>query len=488
MRVPTVSAWAQSWNGVPAALVAGIALAGAVAASGHAILYKRDDRGTMMWVGLIWALPLVGPALYLAFGINRIKRRAVRLRRRLQRRDAEDDPLAFSSSSALPPAAQHLAPLNEMVTTVTDTPLLAGNEIVPLCNADQAYPAMLAAIAAAKETVSLSTYIFDRDESGLAFAAQLGAGVRRGVQVRVLIDANGTLLTRHSILGVLRRNGVTFARFLPAIALREPISLHLRNHRKLLIVDGAIGFTGGMNLCAARLRTKRIPVPMEDVQFRVRGPVVQHLQRTFLEDWEFTTGEALSGAQWLPALPAAGPVLARGIADGPDEEFEQTRWTILGAITAARRSLRILTPYFLPDAALISALNVAALRGVTVDIVLPASSDVPFVQWASAAHWWQLLEHGCRIWVTPDVFDHSKIFVVDEVWALVGSSNWDARSLRLNFEFNLECYDPALAMRLAALFDERTRRARPVTLEQANARPLAIRLRDGIARLAAPFL
>jgi cardiolipin synthase A/B len=178
----------------------------------------------------------------------------------------------------------------------------------------------------------------------------------------------------------------------------------------------------------------------------------------------------------------------RGIADGPDEEFERTRWTILGAITVAHHSLRILTPYFLPDAAVISALNVAALRGVKVDIILPSDSDVPFVQWAAEAHCWQLLEHGCRIWMTSDVFDHAKIFVVDEMWALIGSSNWDPRSLRLNFEFNLECYDRTFATDLAKLFDHRKGRARLVTLEAINGRPLRTRLRDGVARLVTPFL
>jgi cardiolipin synthase len=477
--------WARHLGWLSIVVAGGAALTAAILTSAHAILYKRDDRGTMMWVGLIWAVPIIGSALYLAFGINRIKRRAVRLRRNRQRCE---DSSPSGNQPPLPSTAQYLMPLAEMVTKVTGSSLLGGNDIQPLLNAKEAYPAMLEAIQAATHTIAVSTYIFDRDEVGLEFAARLGAAVRRGVQVRVLIDATGTLFTRHSIVPVLRRNGVTFARFLPALTMGELVSLNLRNHRKLLVVDGRIGFTGGMNLCAARLRTKLAPVPMEDVQFRVLGPVVRHLQLAFIDDWQFTTGKILGGEDWLPPIQDAGPVLARGIADGPDEEFEQTRWTLLGAITAARQSLRILTPYFLPDSALISALNVAALRGVSVDIVLPTDSDVPFVQWASEAHWWQLLEHGCRIWVTPHVFDHSKIFVVDEVWALVGSSNWDARSLRLNFEFNLECYAPKFATDLAELFDERKRRARQVSLAAVNNRSLSTRLRDGMARLAAPFL
>lgn len=482
-------AWAYIPSNVFLVALAAGAVVAAVLASAHAVLYKRDDRGTMMWVGLIWALPLLGPACYLAFGVNRIKRRAVRLRRpRPRRNDAAGEPRELPAPSPLAPGAQHLAPLIEVVSRVTGAPLLPGNDLQPLVNGELAFPAMLEAIAGASHTVGLSTYIFDRDEIGLAFARGLGAAVRRGVQVRVLIDATGTLLTRHSIVAELRRAGVTFARFLPAISMGKPVSLHLRNHRKLLIVDGHTGFTGGMNICVSRLRTRRTQVPVEDVQFRVRGPVVAHLQGAFVDDWQFATGEALGGATWFPALPAAGSMHARGIADGPDEEFGQTRWAILGAITASRRSLKILTPYFLPDSALISALNLAAMRGVAVDVVLPTAGDVPFVQWASAAHWWQLLEHGVRIWVAPAPFDHSKLFIVDDAWVLLGSSNWDPRSLRLNFEFNLECYDSELAVRMAALFAARKSRARNVSLRDANSRKLLIRLRDGIARLATPFL
>jgi cardiolipin synthase len=181
-------------------------------------------------------------------------------------------------------------------------------------------------------------------------------------------------------------------------------------------------------------------------------------------------------------------VWARGIADGPDEDFERLRWSILGAVAAARRSIRIITPYFLPDLAIISALNVAAMRGVEVDIILPAKNNLPFVQWASTAHWWQMLKHGCRVWLSPPPFDHAKIFLVDSGWALVGSTNWDPRSLRLNFEFNVECYDREFASDLEQLALDRLRSAKRVTLQEVDERGLPIKLRDGIARLLSPFL
>jgi cardiolipin synthase len=216
--------------------------------------------------------------------------------------------------------------------------------------------------------------------------------------------------------------------------------------------------------------------------------VVAHLQEAFAEDWLFTTGEMLRGNAWFPQLSAAGSMSARGIADGPDEDFERLRWTILGALNAAQHSVRIVTPYFLPDPSTISALSLAAMRGVTVEILLPGHNNLPFVHWASRAHWWQMLEHGCRIWLSPPPFDHSKLLVVDDCWSLVGSTNWDPRSLRLNFEFNLECYDCNFGERLAELFESRRSKAREITLEDVDSRRLPARLRDGIARLFTPFL
>jgi cardiolipin synthase len=216
--------------------------------------------------------------------------------------------------------------------------------------------------------------------------------------------------------------------------------------------------------------------------------VVAQLQEVFADDWLFTTGEILGGTDWFPELTTAGAVAARGIADGPDEDLDKLRWVLLGALSAARFSVLIQTPYFLPDPALISALNLAAMRGARVDIVLPERSNLPFVQWASRAHWWQVLEHGCRIWLTPGPFDHSKLMVVDGGWTLLGSANWDPRSLRLNFEFNVECYDARLAGRVTGMVREKLEASREVTLCEVDGRGLPARLRDGLARLLTPYL
>ena len=309
--------------------------------------------------------------------------------------------------------------------------------------------------------------------------------MKRGVEVRVLVDAVGSRYTWPPILGRLRRAGVRAARFLPSLMPYRLPFANLRNHRKLLVVDGRVGFTGGMNIRKHFWPGEHAAV---DLHFRVDGPLVGQLQETFAEDWAFTTREHLSGEAWFPPLSAAGGVLARGIADGPDEDFESLRTVLLGALATARTSVRIITPYFLPDTALITALSVAALRGVQVDILLPEKGNLPVVQWATYAQLWQVLQPGCRIFLTAPPFDHTKLMVVDGVWSLIGSANWDPRSLRLNFEFNVECYDAALALELEGVVAARLRNARRLTMAQVDARSLPARLRDGLARLLSPYL
>ena len=254
------------------------------------------------------------------------------------------------------------------------------------------------------------------------------------------------------------------------------------------MVDGRIGFAGGLNIregCVLELEPEH---PVRDTHFRFEGPVVRQMLDSFAVDWSFTTGETLEGDRWYPELFPVGDVTARGIPDGPDEDFETIKWVILGALSRSRDSVMIATPYFLPDQTLITALNLTAMRGVGVDIVLPAQTNLRFVDWAAMAQAWQLLVHGCRIWLSGPPFDHTKLMVVDEAWVFVGSANWDQRSLRLNFEFNVECYDRDLASDLAGDIRARIDAGRPLTVEEVNGRGLPVKVRDGVARLFSPYL
>ncbi|HEV3005335.1 MAG TPA: phospholipase D-like domain-containing protein, partial [Pirellulales bacterium] len=425
----------------------------AVAASVHCVLNKRDTRAAIAWVGVIWLTPLLGTLLYVLLGINRIRRRARLLRadqKTVERRPAEAPCTSRRLDEILSPDHQHLRSLVNLVERTTGLPLVDGNCVEPLINGETAYPAMLAAIDAAQRSVALSTYLFNHDSQGMKFVEALARAVERKVEVRVLVDDIGARYSWPQIVRALRRRNVPVARFLPTLLRLRFAYSNLRNHRKLLVVDGRVGFTGGMNILdAARFRTRGTR-SLSDLHFRFEGSVVGHLAQTFADDWEFTVAESLTGEAWFPALAPCGAVAARGIVDGPDEDHDKLRLTLLGGLACARSRVSIVTPYFLPDAALITGLNIAAMRGVEVDVLLPERNNLLMVEWASRSLWWQILEHGCRIWLSPPPFDHTKLMVVDGAWSLVGSGNWDPRSLRLNFEFDVECYDAELGRQMEA--------------------------------------
>ncbi len=471
-------------------LAGAVILIGDVAAIGHAVLYKRDPRAAVGWIGIILVFPLGGAIIYLLLGINRIQRRAAHLRGRPAPPDLAPDHTSDESvlTHLLPARSSHLVTLARIVRSITGRPLLSGNRLRLLRNGDEAYPAMRAAIANAEFSVTLSSYIFAHDASGFAFVEALSAAAKRGVEVRVLIDDVGARYSFPTTTGLLNRHGVRTATFMPTFFhWRMPYG-NLRNHRKLLVVDGCRGFTGGLNIRHNNVLAAAARDATQDLHVALEGPVVRHLQETFADDWTFTTGERLEGDRWFPDITYSDGIAARGITDGPDEDFDKLRRVLMGALACAQHRVRIVTPYFLPDHALVSQLNITALRGVQVDIVIPQHSNLRTVGWACMAQIWQVLERGCRVWRSPPPFDHSKIMVVDDTWCMLGSGNWDARSLRLNFEFNVEAYDPVLAADLNVLIDQKIAAAQPHTLADADGRSLPIRLRDGVARLFTPYL
>ena len=457
----------------------------AVSLIAHAVLHKRDVGSAIGWSGLLWLTPLVGSLLYLMLGINRIERRAARLR---HIDDRPDMPPCDSGAIGVREGHAGLAPIAQLVDHVTGIQLTAGNRVTPLADGNVAYPCMIEAIANAEHSIGLATYIFDHDRAGEQFIDALVAANDRGVEVRVLIDGVGERYSSPPVTRVLRRRGVTSATFLKSsLPWRNPY-LNLRNHRKIMVVDGKLAFTGGMNIREGCLLHLDPPHPVRDFHFLLEGPVVRQVVETFALDWDFTMNEALTGEAWYPPLERISTTLARGIADGPDEDLGAIYQVLLGALAQATERVRICTPYFLPNPTLIEALNTTAMRGVEVEIVVPARPNLRFVHWASMAQMGLLLPSGCRVIETPSPFDHTKLMLVDDAWVLLGSCNWDARSLRLNFEFNVECYDRDLAAELHRAIDEKVRDGEPLTIEAVDARGLPVRLRDGVARLFSPYL
>ncbi|MBE0575627.1 MAG: PLDc N-terminal domain-containing protein [Desulfuromonadales bacterium] len=462
-----------------------LTLAGLLTA-GHALLYKRDPRAALGWIVLCLALPALGASLYWLLGVNRIHARARDWQTRGTGLFWQNSGISPLNGPEVTLPVKSLAPLQRLSDAVSRRPLLPGNRLKILHNGEEAYPAMLAAIEGAKRSIFLSTYIFDSDATGRQFVEALRQASERNVDVRILIDALGERYSFPPARRLLRGSRVQVARFLPLLA-DNGLHFNLRNHRKLLIVDGTLGFTGGMNIGDRHLAAQENPRRVVDIHFLVEGPVVSQMQQAFLEDWHFVT-RGTDQPDPPPAPLDDGTALCRGLSIGPNEEFDKLTWILIGILNCARRRVRIMTPYFIPDRPLISAINAATLRGVKVEIVLPGKNNLPFLAWASRAYLWEFLRYGTRIFLQPPPFVHSKLLLMDDHYALIGSANIDPRSLRLNFEFNLEVYDRQTTTALGRHFDAVHARCREISLEEMDSRPLPVKLRDAFAKLMSPYL
>lgn len=460
-------------------------------AAGHALISKRDSRASMGWIAVCLMFPLFGPLLYFLFGINRIQTKAKKLHRRVTAcqtgTDEKDASRQLTAIESLPGPAHLYQGLVRISDRITLRPLTPGNRIETLCNGEAAYPAMLEAIENAQRRVFLASYIFDNDSTGKSFVEALQRATARGVEVRVLVDGFGELYSFPSIFRQLHKKKIPAARFIPPRLIPPALDINLRNHRKLLISDGRTGFTGGMNIsdrhlvhCQSRGRC------IQDMHFRITGPAAFQMEQIFIEDWLFASGEALSQTAYQPF--SEGDAFCRTIIDGPDEDLDKLIAILVGAVSAARKSVRIMTPYFLPPRPLIAALQSAALRGVDVTVILPEKSNLPFVQWATENMLWEPLQRGVRICYQPPPFAHSKLFIVDDIYSQIGSANIDPRSLRLNFEIAVEVYDHSFSGVLTRHFDTVRHRSREIRFEDVESRTLPIRIRDSLAWLFTPYL
>ena len=458
-------------------LFATIGFAAAAAAATHALLYKRRPQSAFGWIAVCFTLPLAGALLYYLFGINRVETRARKLL------TAHPEPHCPTEYLGTPPP--HLATLAELGLAITDWPLTAGNRVDIFHDAEQAFAAMIEAIERAERYIHLTTYIFDGGPVGQQFATALAAAAERGVDVQVLLDGVGELYSRPPVRSLLRGTRVRLARFLPPRVWPPSLSINLRNHRKSLVVDGHEAFTGGLNI-----RDRYLAEPADqrivDLHVRVIGPVIAQIDTVFSRDWQFATGEP-AGAAHLPP-PPLGAALCRAVTDGPEGEFDRLTTLLIGAIGSARRRIAIMTPYFLPPRELIAPLQAAALAGLDVAIILPARNNLPYIHRATRHMLWELLECGAKVYYQPGPFVHSKLFYCDDHYAQIGSANMDPRSLRLNFEMNIEIYDRDFVTDLSRHFEAVRARSTVITLAGVDGRALGTKLIDGAAWLFSPYL
>jgi cardiolipin synthase A/B len=444
----------------------------------HTLLHKRDVPAAIAWIGMAWFAPIVGALLYVGFGINRVKRRA----RALKGSGGESEGIPTGDESSAEPIER----LKVAVGQITGQAIADCEVVAILDSGDRGYPQMLSAIEGAKVRVSLCTFIFRNDELGAQFIASLVRAHLRGVKVRVLIDGFGGGFLLSPAYHRLRGQGVPAALFLHSLLPWKMPFLDLRMHKKCLVVDGVTAFVGGLNIGAENLVATHPNSGVRDCHFCLAGTIVAQIEQQFDDDWVFTTGEAptLPDAPLLAASEERSP--ARTIVTGPDQNSERLVFVLMSAVNSARKSIRIVTPYFLPDEQLVIALQLASLRGVAVQLVLPEKNNHMIMGWALQAHVRPLLASGCNIWRSPLPFDHTKLMTIDDEWSLIGSANWDTRSLRLNFEMTVEVYDRDFALKLGQHVD--TRCIRRTNLAEIDQRSLPIKLRDAAARLAMPYI
>lgn len=455
----------------------------ALGASWHILLNKRQPRSALLWLLWAWLAPFGGVLLYVLMGQDRVGRVPHR---------------------PVPLARGDARPMDALTAAVSGRPLRRGNRIRLLQDGTQAYPAMLKAIRRSRISVDLQSYIFDLDEVGKAVLQAMEDAARRGVRVRVLVDGLAAWSARRPLKRGLRAAGGEARSYWRwNRALGQPL-LNLRNHRKVLLVDGQIAFTGGLNISRRYAkgplsRLRELPFlasgrpAVRDVHFALFGPLVADLEACFQADWNHSAGHARPApAGKAAAAPlgrgAVGNVAARVIRSGPDEDLERFYEVLLGALSLAERSVDLSTPYFVPDAPLMAVLRVLGYRGVKVRLHLPKEGDHSFMNWSTQEFYHDLLDAGVEVWEIGAPFIHTKLAIVDGWWMAFGSSNLDNRSFRLNFELNVEARSRALAGQAGALLARYRQGGHRVDPERLRRRSSWQQVRGAAVNLFAPYL
>lgn len=362
-------------------------------------------------------------------------------------------------------------------------PLVPGNQVKELINGDEIFPPMLEAIRGAEKTITFETFIYWSGDIGQEFADALAERARAGVKVHVLLDWVGSVKMDEQLLDEMKDAGVEILKYHP-LRWYHLSRMNNRTHRKLLVVDGKIGFTGGVGIADNWLGDAQDADHWRDSHFRIEGPAVAHMQAAFMDNWIETSGAVLHGEEYFPALEPAGEHYAQMFKSSSTESSESVRLMYLLSIAAARKSIYIANAYFVPDDLSVDTLVRALERGVKVKILLPGTHiDTEPVRRASRARWGKLLEAGAEIYEYRPTMFHCKVMIVDDVWVSVGSTNFDSRSFRLNDEANLNIYDHAFAQRQIDIFEDDLKKSKRITYDAWRKRPLGEKIIENLAAL-----
>jgi cardiolipin synthase A/B len=454
---------------------------------------RKEASATLAWILVIAFVPVAGVLLYFLMGRTRVRRRT---RKRLRSLD-ELDPEKNKLPHRLPDcphvnrtleASEATDEITRVAHHVTDSPQLAGNSVEVYIETNDAYDSMEAAILNARHHIHMMSYIYRADQAGRRFRDLLVKKAKEGVEVRLLVDAVGSHQLDDSFMLIFENASGKFARFMPVLPMRPTWRPNLRNHRKILVVDGRVGFAGGLNIGDEYQGRKKKYAPWRDTHMRVEGPAVWRLQEVFAEDWHFATDEDLVCPEHFPQIESVGNELVQVVDSGPDMPYETIHSVFFTAITESNKNVFITTPYFVPDPEVLMALKTASWRGVDVRLLLPGKSDLKLIKWAGRSFYRELLEAGVKLYEHRPGMLHAKTMVVDGKWATVGSANMDIRSFRLNFEVNILISGNDFAKRMEEIFMHDIGSAFELTQEIMDQESRVKRFAESLARVLSPVL
>ncbi len=441
----------------------------------HVLRSRKRASATILWILTVIYLPWIGALAYMVFGVTRVRRR-IEARQSKARmllpylrelpglQDAVHNEADHPSFSGACPEV--FREFFRLLDNLTGLPALPGNRCELMYGGEEVYGAMAADIDRAQHSVHLQTYILDDDEVGRTVLEAIARRAEAGVEVRVLVDGLGSNTFPPHRVKQYRRRGVDMRVLRQIQPLRGRFAINLRNHRKLLICDGRVAYTGGMNISQHHLLRPPEGHPVLDYHTRIEGPVVNQLQRGFAEDWFDVSSESILRREYFPEPEHVGDDTVRAIPGGPDQHHRVLLKAFCAAVQTAGRSIDVVSPYFVPDPALLMLLELAALGGVRTRVVVPRANNYSVIKYASRYRYAELMRAGVEIYEREPPFSHAKLFLVDDVWACIGSANWDMRSFHLQFDTNVGIVSPEYAHELKEAIDREvaaSRRIDPAT-------------------------
>lgn len=455
------------------------------------LMTKRESTAAIAWCLLVFFVPIFGGLCFWVFGYNtlyRPLRRKRRHRSRIQKGHPPASPEAERGGEDKEPPFHTYNQLGHLASRVRAFPVSHGNALTLIDDTQAAYDAILAAIGNARHHVNVEFFIFRPDGAGRRLLDLLTAKAKAGVEVRLLFDSVGSRGLGRRALLPLRDAGGKIAYFLPLNPIRSRLRVNLRNHRKIVVVDGLVGFTGGMNIGDEYLGSSARFGYWRDQMLQLEGPGVAGLQRIFMEDWDFAADETLEGDAYFPPLAKAGDAVVQVVESGPDQELNSIREIVFAAILSARERLWMASPYFVPDTGILDAIRLASYRGVDVRLLCLLHPDKYIAFYAAHYYWSDLMRVGMKVYQYAKGMMHAKVMLVDGQWGMVGSANLDNRSLHLNFEAACILHSPALVAELEAGFLRDLENSVLLDPRAFAARPFAQRLATNACRLLSPIL